>query len=119
MFIFEPIFEFSRHNCVAICSFLVPANLITTVVTSILVASEQSISKMRWSRAIATVFAVTLFLHISTWFVIGVITPVTFILFGLGTTCLVVNMLAVIYRTQIAEILSTKLLPAIYPNLID
>jgi hypothetical protein len=119
MFVFEPIFEFSRLNCVAICSFLVPANLITTIVTLTLVATESSVSKMRWSRAIASVFAVTLFVHISTWFVVGVITPVTFILFGLGTTCLLVNMLAVIYRTQITEILSTKLLPAIYPNLID
>ena len=118
MFIFEPIFEFSRYNCVAICSFLVPANLITTIVTLILVVTEQSISKMRWSTAIASVLAASLFLHICTWFIIGIITPVTFILFGLGTTCLIINMLAVIYRTQIAEI-STKLLPAIYPNLID
>ena len=116
--IFEPIFEFSRHNCVAICSFLVPANLITTIVTLLLVATEQSLSKMRWSRAIASIFAVTLFVHISTWFVVGVITPVTFILFGLGTTCLVVNILAVMYAKEIAEI-STKLLPAITPNLID
>ena len=116
--IFEPIFEFSRHNCVAICSFLVPANLITTIVTLLLVATEQSLSKMRWSRAIASIFAVTLFVHISTWFVVGVITPVTFILFGLGTTCLVVNILAVMYAKEIAEI-STKLLPAISPNLID
>ena len=116
--IFEPIFEFSRHNCVAICSFLLPANLIATVVTLILVATEQSLSKMRWSRAIASVLAATLFLHVSTWFIIGVITPVTFILFGLGTTCLVVNMLAVMYAKEIAEI-STKLLPAIDPKLID
>ncbi len=107
---FEPIFEFSRSNCVAICSFLVPANLITTVVTLILVATEQPLSKMRWSRAIASVLAATLFVHISTWFVVGVITPVTFILFGLGTTCLVVNILAVMYAKEIAEI-STKLLP--------
>ena len=118
MFLLDPIFEFSRHNCVAICSFLVPANLITTIVTLILVATEQSLLKMRWSRAIASVLAATLFLHVSTWFVIGVITPVTFILFGLGTTCLLVNILAVMYAKEIAEI-STKLLPAISPNLID
>ena len=106
----EPIFEFSRHNCVAICAFLVPANLITTIVTLILVATEQSLSKVYWSRAIASVLAATLFLHVSTWFIIGVITPVSFILFGLGTTCLLVNILAVIYSKEIAEI-STKLLP--------
>ena len=108
--IFEPIFEFSRHNCVAICSFLVPANLITTIITLLLVATEQSLSKMRWSRAIASVFAAILFFHVCTWFVIGVITPVTFILSGLGATCLIVNMLAVMYAKEIAEIKS-KLLP--------
>ena len=116
--IFEPIFEFSRHNCIAICSFLVPANLVTTVITLILVATDRSLSKMRWSRAIASVLAATLFLHVSTWFIIGVITPVTFILFGLGTTCLVVNILAVMYAKEIVEIKS-KLLPAISPKLID
>lgn len=110
MSLFEPIFEFSRHNCVAICSFLVPANLITTVVTLTLVATKGSVLKMRWSSAIALLFAATLFFHVSTWFIIGVITPVTFILFGLGTTCLLVNMLAVIYHIEIAEI-SAKLLP--------
>jgi hypothetical protein len=119
MFDFEPVFEFSRQNCVAICSFLVPANLITTIVTLTLVATERSLTKMRWSRAIASFFAVTLFLHVSTWFIVGIITPVTFILFGLGTTCLIVNGLAVIYRIEIVELLATKLLPAIDLNLID
>lgn len=110
----EPIFEFSRHNCVAICSFLVPANLITTVATMVFVTS-QSLSKMLWSQRIASVLAVTLFLHVSTWFIIGVVTPVTFILFGLGTTCLITNLLAVAYRREIAQILES------YPstNLID
>lgn len=111
MLLFEPIFEFSRHNCVAICSFLVPANLITTIITLILVATQGSVLKMRWSSAIAILFASTLFLHVSTWFIIGVITPVTFILFGLGATCLSIDILAVIYRQHIAEIVSTKLLP--------
>lgn len=119
MFDFEPVLEFSRQNCVAICSFLVPANLITTIVTLILVVTEGSLNKMRWSRAIASVFAVTLFLHVSTWFVVGIITPVTFVLFGLGASCLAVNTLAVIYRLEIAEIVSTKLLPATFTNLID
>ena len=119
MFDFEPILEFSRLNCVAICSFLVPANLITTIITLTLVTTGRSLSKMCWSLAIASVFAVTLFVHVSTWFIIGVVTPVTFVLFGLGTSCLAVNLLAVIYRFEIAEILSTKLLPAIDPKLVD
>lgn len=109
MFDFQPLFEFSRQNCVAICSFLVPANLLTTITTLVLVATGQSLTKMRWSRGIASVLAIALFLHVSTWFMIGIITPVTFILFALGSTCLVVNLLAVAYRQE-AQLLSAKLL---------
>ena len=105
MFDLEPIFEFSRYNCVAICSFLVPANLIATVTTLVLVSTSQSLSQIRSSMAIASIFAITLFLHVSTWFTIGVVTPVTFILFGLGTTCLLINFLAVVYRQKIARTL--------------
>lgn len=105
----QPIFEFSRNHCVAICSFLVPANLFTTVATLGLVIMNQSLLKISWSMGIASIFAITLFLHVSTWFIIGVITPVTFILFGLGTTCLVINALAFIYRQSIAQVISTRL----------
>ena len=102
----QPIFEFSRSNCVAICSFLVPANLLTTFATLALVIMNQPLLKISWSMGIASVFAITLFLHVSTWFIIGVITPVTFILLGLGTTCLVINTLAIIYRQQITRLIS-------------
>ena len=104
----EPIFEFSRHNCVAICSFLVPANLVATTTTVVLTLKQQSLSTIRWSTAIASVLALTLFLHVSTWFIIGVITPVTFILLGLGTTCLGVNALAIIYRQPLVRVFNAK-----------
>lgn len=106
----QPVFEFSRLNCVTICAFLVPANLIVTIATLILVATGQSLSKVRWSKTIASFLAITLFFHVSTWFVIGVITPVTFILFGLGATCLIANVMAVAYRRDIAQLFSIKLL---------
>lgn len=109
MFALEPLFEFSRHNCVAICSFLVPANLITTGITIVLVAMGQSLSKMRWSMGLALVFAITLFLHVSTWFIIGVVTPVTFILFALGTTCLLINTLVIVYRDEIPQVLTATI----------
>jgi hypothetical protein len=109
MFDLQPLFEFSRQNCVAICSFLVPANLLTMITTLILVATGQSLTRMRWSRGMASVLAIALFLHVSTWFMIGIVTPVTFILFGLGSTCLVVNLIAVAYRKE-AQLLSIKLL---------
>ena len=104
MFDLEPIFEFSRYHCVTICALLVPANLIATVATLYLVVTNRSRFKMRWSKAIASLFAITLFLHVSTWFIVGIITPVTFILFGLGATCLVANTLAVAYHPEIARL---------------
>ena len=109
MFDFEPIFEFSRHYCVFICSLLVPANLIATIATLYLVVGDRSLFKLRWSLAIASLLAVTLFIHVSTWFIIGIITPVTFILFALGTSCLLVNILAVAYRQEISRLFSVKL----------
>ena len=108
---FEPLFAFSREHCVAICSFLVPANLIATVVTLILVATGKSLSLVRWCLGIASTVAITLFLHVSTWFMIGVVTPVTFILLTLGTTCLLLNFLAVAYRREIAQWLRLIIIP--------
>ena len=106
------LFEFSRQHCVAICSFLVPANLITTITTLTLVFTNQSPTKMQWSKGLASLSAIALFLHVSTWFMIGVVTPVTFILFGLGSTCLVINLLAVAYSQQV-RLISAKLLSAL------
>ena len=106
------LFEFSRQHCVAICSFLVPANLIATITTLTLVFMGQSVTKMSWSKGIASIFAIALFLHVSTWFTIGVITPVTFILFGFGSTCLIMNLVAVAYHRE-ARLISAKLLSAL------
>jgi hypothetical protein len=104
MFDLEPLFEFSRQNCVTICAFLVPANLIATIATIFLVVTSQSLWKTRCSMVVASLMATILFFHVSTWFIIGVITPITFILFGLGTTCLFTNVLAVIYLKKLLAI---------------
>lgn len=105
----EPIFEFSRQNCVTICSFLVPANLIATISTFAFVVTNRSWLKIGWSSTLALIFATALFLHVSTWFMIGVVTPVTFILFGLGATCLLANALVIVYRQNIVQTLSSVL----------
>lgn len=105
----EPVFEFSRQNCVAICSFLVPANLITAITTVILIIKEQPLNVIGKSIGIAAIFAIALFLHVSTWFIIGIITPVTFILFGLGATCLSINLLAIVYRQQLVQLFTRQL----------
>ena len=104
MFDLEPLFEFSRHNCIAICAFLVPANLLTTLQTMILVLLKRSILVISLAAAIAITFALTLFLHVATWFVIGVVTPVTFILGALGTTCILINLLFILYRRKLSLI---------------
>ena len=101
MFDLEPLFEFSRNNCIAICAFLVPANLITTLQTMILVFLKRPLLTTSLSAAIAITFALTLFFHVATWFVIGVVTPVTFILGALGTTCILINLSAIIYRRKL------------------
>ena len=104
MFALEPIFEFSRQNCVAICSFLVPANLLATLLSLIFLFIQSSLTLIRLATTLSIIFAFTLFLHVSTWFIIGVITPVTFILFGLGATCLAVTIWANIYRHKLPKI---------------
>ena len=99
----EPIFEFSRNNCVAICSFLVPANLFATIATLVLTFNQSPLIQLRYSAAVAIVFALTLFSHVGTWFVIGVITPVTFILTGLGATCILTNLVLVTYYSTVSQ----------------
>lgn len=100
MFDLESIFQFSRNNCITICAFLVPANLLTTVQTFIMVVSQRSPLKVRLCATVAVTFALTLFLHVATWFIIGVITPVTFILAGLGATCIIINLILVVYQSH-------------------
>ncbi len=89
--------EFSRQNCVAICAFLVPINLIFTLNTIVLVFLMRPFSQIRLAAAFANLFALTLFLHILTWWTIGIFTSVSVILIGLGTTCLIINFIAIIY----------------------
>ncbi|MBE9166089.1 hypothetical protein IQ238_00590 [Pleurocapsales cyanobacterium LEGE 06147] len=108
MFNLEPVFEFSRNNCVAICAFLVPANLLITVQILISLAIERPIGQVRIAVALAITFALTLFLHVFTWFAIGVVTPVTFILFGLGTTCLIINICASIYWQKFPQLVRSQ-----------
>ncbi len=103
MFDLEPLFEFSRNNCIAICSFLVPVNLLTTLQTMILIFLKRPILTINLSSIIAITFALTLFLHVATWFVIGVVTPVTFILGALGTTCILINLSAIVYRRKLLQ----------------
>ena len=92
---FTPLFEWSRLNCVAICAVLVPANLLATVSTLGFCLQQRAVT--RPTAVGGSLVALTLFGHIATWFVIGVITPVTFILASLGSTCLAINLWAILF----------------------
>lgn len=103
--------ELSRQHCVAICSFLVPAILLTTGQTLILLWFQRAPKQMLPSVTLASIFALIMFFHVSTWFTIGIVTPVTFILSGLGMTCLIINLIAITYTQKInfKEILLSKI----------
>lgn len=53
---------------------------------------------LRFSASMAVLFSLTLFLHVATWFSIGVVTPVTFVLGGMGATCILTNLILVIFQ---------------------
>ncbi|GFE69502.1 hypothetical protein [Chroococcus sp. FPU101] len=97
--------EFSRIHCISICAFLVPANLVATFLTLRFSFIQASTRQMLPIVAIASTLALALFLHVGTWFIVGVIMPPTFILCGLGLTCLVVNYIALVHRQKVYEAL--------------
>jgi hypothetical protein len=110
---FDSLDEFSRQNCIAICAFLVPANLLTTLQTLISLFKNRPIAQIRLSAILSVVFGLTLFLHVSTWLAIGVVTPVTFILFSLGSTCVAINLVAINYTQRCQELFE---LATVYVN---
>lgn len=90
------IFEFSRNYCVTVCAFLVPANLIATGATLLLLYFQLK-KPLKITTSIASLAASALFLHISTWLMIGVLNPVSFILLILGSSCLAINCWAILH----------------------
>lgn len=102
---FATISEFSRNNCVAICSFLVPANLLATLQTLLFVWLECPASQLRRTSILASTFAILIIFHVFSWFLVGVVTPVTFILIALGSVCLAINFCAVAYSPPFSRLL--------------
>ncbi len=86
------ILEFSRNNCLGICALLVPASLIATSQTLILVFRNTSPRYRYFSVGLASFFAILQILHVASWFVIGIVTPVSFILLSLSSFCLFLNL---------------------------
>ncbi|MDY7016563.1 MAG: hypothetical protein SVX43_23805 [Cyanobacteriota bacterium] len=105
--------NFSHSNCVAICAFLVPANLLATVQTLSIFFFKPSPARVRLAAVLASSFSVLMILHVLSWFAIGVVTPVTFILSGLAATCLLANGSAFAFSPQ-AGATKQKVLSLIY-----
>ena len=84
--------EISRIHCVSICAFLIPAILMTTLQSILLVVFQRREMALTVSVLLSLSAISFMVFHVSTWFVIGVITPVTFILLGLSLSCLTINL---------------------------
>lgn len=104
MFDFTALFDFSRNHCVAICAFFVPLNLLATARTLFLLFSARPSLQLRLAATFASLCALTLFLHVGTWFMIGVVMAPTFILSGLGMTCLAINLAAIIQTEKFQQL---------------
>ncbi|MEH2335542.1 hypothetical protein [Nostoc sp.] len=97
---FNSLVEFSRGNCISICAFLVPANLLVTILTMSLVALRRPSYQVWQSAGIASFFASVMIMHVYTWFMVGVVMAPTYILLWLAITCLVTNLAAILFQRR-------------------
>jgi hypothetical protein len=97
--------EFSRCHCIGICALLVPVNLILSTTTILLVGANRSARLIYAMAAISVWPAIALFLHVATWWSIGVVMLPTFILPVLATICLATHAYAVINPHQMRVLL--------------
>jgi hypothetical protein len=87
--------DFSRSHCIAICAFLVPANLIATSQTILFILLKRSPAQILTITASAAFYALLMIAHVISWYVIGVVMAPTFVLLFLGLICLAINLTAV------------------------
>ncbi|TAE60502.1 MAG: hypothetical protein EAZ76_09955 [Nostocales cyanobacterium] len=92
------LFEFSRANCAGVCTFLVPANILATLLTIILAVLNRPTLPILPAVGFASMLASVMIMHVYTWFVIGVVMLPTYILLGLALTCLTTNLAIMIWR---------------------
>ncbi len=96
--------NFSRSHCIAICAFLVPANLIATSQTLLFTFWKRSPLQVLTMTAIASFYALLMISHVISWYAIGVVMAPTFILMFLGITCLAINLTAIWLKLNYIEI---------------
>lgn len=105
MFDFNALFEFSRVNCIAICAFLVPANLLFTLQTMILTGLRRPQRQVLAAAGLACIPALVMIFHVFTWWMVGVVMAPTFILLALASTCLSINFWAVAHPQSMSRLL--------------
>jgi pheromone shutdown protein TraB len=105
---FNILAEFSRTNCVAICAFLVPANLVATIATIVLALLHRP-SYQLWQAAVSGwFFALVMILHVYTWFSIGVVMAPTYILLWLAITCFFTNVGVILFHKRYSHFVKAK-----------
>jgi hypothetical protein len=99
--------EFSRCHCVEICALLVPINLCLAGATTFLVTLDRSPRMVYSTVCVSILPAIALFLHVATWWSIGVVMLPTFILPALAIICLANNAYAIINPQQMRNLVTT------------
>lgn len=99
------LFEFSRGHCIGICAFLVPANLLATLQVLIFVGLRRSPLELRLITTAATVYSVTMVLHVATWWMVGVVRIPTFVLLSLATLCLGLTVWAIARPDRLRQLI--------------
>ncbi len=104
---FDPntIAEFSRCHCIGICAFLVPTNLCLASATLLSTALDRSPRSIYALVSIGIFPALALFLHVATWWAIGVVMLPTFILPILAATCLAIYTYTIVNREHLKNLL--------------
>jgi hypothetical protein len=108
MIAFDVLCEFSRSNCIGVCTFFIPIILLATLSTIILAAINRPKSQIWLSTGIASIFIGMMIFHVYSWFIVGIVMIPTYILLGLSVICSLANFAAILWCYN-----STKL---IYPT---
>jgi hypothetical protein len=103
------LFELSFNHCIAICEFLVPANLLLTLWTILLVGQQHSPVQVYLAMLAASFVALVLLLHNFTWFAIGVVMAPTYILLVLVCVCFSLNLWAIAHPSSMKQLLKELL----------
>ena len=107
MFDLNTLTEFSSAYCIGICAFLVPANLVATLQTTILTVLRRPKIQVWQSAGIASIFALVMILHVFAWFMLGVVMAPTYILLLLGSICLLANLGLILLPERAAGLYET------------